>query len=103
MSTERPTPETDAYLIEMGDSAYCDFSGERHIDTSFARKLERERDEAREKLEAMRSAIKETSDSFASLINLPLVHDLAARNSAAFACWTAATSALANLKPSLKP
>ena len=49
-SEQQPTLETDAYLITMGDSAYCDFSGDTHIDTYFARKLERERDEARKHL-----------------------------------------------------
>ena len=46
--TQRPTPETDA-------------ASDKHPSwpataTSFARKLERERDEAREQLEAMREA-----------------------------------------------
>jgi hypothetical protein len=53
MNTPRPTPETDA---EVG---YFDL--ETAVSADFARKLERERDEAREQLEAMREAIKEVS------------------------------------------
>lgn len=54
-TTQRPTPETDAVI-----KAAIQNEDEDHERLAyFARKLERERDEAREQLEAMREAIKE--------------------------------------------
>ena len=57
MSTPRPTPETDAAEINLGSA--CGQFSEWYVKPSFARKLERERDEAREQLKAMRGAIRE--------------------------------------------
>ena len=57
MSTpaQRPTPETDSAQHANRWEGYpvCNM-----VDADFARKLERERNEAREQLEAMREAIK---------------------------------------------
>jgi hypothetical protein len=58
-TTQGPTPETDAYLASLGSHAYCDLYGEHHLEADFARKLERERDEAREQNQTMREAIKD--------------------------------------------
>lgn len=61
MSTPRPTPETDA---EVG---YFDL--ETAVSADFARKLERERDEARDQLEAMREAIKKGYDALTGCVD----------------------------------
>lgn len=55
-TTQRPTPETDAAEINLGSA--CGQFSEWYVKPDFARKLERERDEAREQIEAMREAIK---------------------------------------------
>lgn len=49
--TQRPTPETDAFLIEGGNYSYAGLA-------DFARRLERERDEAWEKLAEHESSFK---------------------------------------------
>ena len=80
MTTEiRPTPETDAqcydceYLGGMGGKFTADAGKLRpdgeHVPADFARKLERERDEAREQLEAMREAIKDAHYALAYVHN----------------------------------
>ena len=56
-TTQRPTPETDAAEINLGSA--CGQFSEWYVKPDFARKLERERDEAREQIEAMREAIKD--------------------------------------------
>lgn len=56
MSTPRPTPETDAKA-----SPHIGFYSCATVPADFARRLERERDEAREENEAMRGAIREVS------------------------------------------
>lgn len=58
---ERPTPETDAAIHKSKKQPYRDFRARELHD--FARKLERERDEAREQLKAMRDAIKEAHEA----------------------------------------
>lgn len=61
-TTPSPTPETDAIVSnDTGDSG---FLAEL---IKICRKLERERDEAREQLQAMREAVKNTNH-FASII-----------------------------------
>lgn len=50
--SDRPTPETDAEL--HGINAVCKEDRKLDAMTSHARKLERERDEAREEIEALR-------------------------------------------------
>jgi hypothetical protein len=55
MSTPQPTPETDAVFAKQ-NGQLC---GGANLD--FARKLERERNEARDQLKAMREAIREVS------------------------------------------
>lgn len=57
-TTQRPTPETDAVANTAWDGATDDYSAYAKM-LSHARKLERERDEARVQLEAMREAIKD--------------------------------------------
>lgn len=48
-TTQRPTPETDAAEINLGSA--CGQFSEWYVKPDFARKLEHERDEAREELE----------------------------------------------------
>lgn len=47
----RPTPETDA---EVDSEMLCACYPNEYVNADFARKLERERDEAREEIEALR-------------------------------------------------
>lgn len=54
-TTPRPTPETDAVFAKQ-NGQLC---GGANLD--FARRLERERDEARDQVQAMREAIREVS------------------------------------------
>jgi hypothetical protein len=56
MSTPRPTPETDAKA-----SPHIGFYSCATVPADFARRLERERDEARDQVQAMREAIREVS------------------------------------------
>jgi hypothetical protein len=56
MSTPRPTPETDAKA-----SPHIGFYSCATVPADFARRLERERNEARDQLKAMREAIREVS------------------------------------------
>jgi hypothetical protein len=56
---ETPTPRTDEYLKSMGSHAYCNLSGCEHIDTEFARNLEREIAAMREVNEHNRKAYAE--------------------------------------------
>jgi hypothetical protein len=62
---ERPTPETDALSGNLLDAnnelpEYFEFHKNGcFVDSDFARRLERERDEAREQVAAMREAINE--------------------------------------------
>lgn len=85
--TTRPTPETDDFILYMVRTD--------HNWRKFARGLERQRDEAREQMQAMREAIKEAHEALKELrsfyiefINLP-------------PC--AANAALTKLQPFLKP
>lgn len=59
----RPTPETDAAALKgayFKDAAdYPETKGKQLVHIDDARKLERERDEAKEQLEAMRTVIKQ--------------------------------------------
>lgn len=87
MSTPRPTPETDAAEINLGSS--CGQFSKWYVKPGFARKLERQRDEAREQLEAMREAIKEAA---------PLVECLRGGHR-----HPQAEAALAKLQPHLYP
>ena len=48
MPNERPTPETDSSTFYMSDDNFSPVTNQ-----AFARRLERERDEAREKLDAV--------------------------------------------------
>lgn len=75
----RPTPETDSqcydceYRGHMG-SVFTAEAGKSHpygdhVSADFARKLERERDEAREQLQAMREAIKEGYDALTECVD----------------------------------
>jgi hypothetical protein len=62
MSTPPPTPETDSksgYPDDSGCWKYNDLG--LYVDADFARRLERERDEARDQVQAMREAIREVS------------------------------------------
>lgn len=61
-ATPRPTPETDAESINGAHHPQFVFS-------DFARKLERERDEAREQVEAMREAIKEAYEALTGCVD----------------------------------
>ena len=63
MSTPRPTPETDAEVKDF-DAPWL-----YYVNADFARKLERERDEAREQLEAMREAIKKGHDALTGCVD----------------------------------
>ena len=56
MTTAAPTPETDEYMASLEGHAYCDLYGTHHLDADFARRLERERDEARNALRLAESA-----------------------------------------------
>lgn len=62
-TTQRPTPETDAAALKgayFKDAAdYPETKGKQLLHIDDARKLERERDEAREELATMREAIRE--------------------------------------------
>jgi len=100
-STQRPTPETNAAW------ATWPYAGPG-VHANFARKLERERDEARAELDAMREAIMEAHD---------LIKDCSARASDttitmhpddhAKGCiddiWEWSDAALAKLQPFIKP
>jgi hypothetical protein len=71
MSTPPPTPETDSksgYPDDSGCWKYNDLG--LYVDADFARRLERERDEAREENEAMREAIRVAHDSLKAIDNL---------------------------------
>lgn len=65
-TNERPTPETDAeelhdpYLVR--ELPFC------VVRIDFARRLERERDEARAELAAMREAMREAEASLAGMV-----------------------------------
>ena len=61
----RPTPETDALRksIDSGANAEAEM-------TSFARKLERERDEAREELKKLEGAYEDATNYYARMIEL---------------------------------
>jgi len=50
-------------------------------------------------IQAMREAIKEAYLAFGALVELPLICDLAARNSAVFTRWNAAKKTLTKLQP----
>lgn len=97
-TTPRPTPETDAAALKgayFNDAAdYPETKGKQLVHIDDARKLERERDEAKEQLEAMRTAIKEASKIVVS-IQLNDIFEETMRNHAAYA--------LAKLQPFLKP
>ena len=59
--SERPTPETDAFAIKLKTTC-----GEKHwVPVDFARKLERERDEAR----AERDAWRNHAERFAAILS----------------------------------
>ena len=62
---ERPTPETDAAQFEFCVGYERDGSSktELFVEYDFARRLERERDEAREQNAAMREAIREAHEA----------------------------------------
>lgn len=60
-TTPRPTPETDAEVKDF-DAPWL-----YYVNADFARKLERERDEAHEQLKAMREAIKEAYEALKEL------------------------------------
>lgn len=55
-TTQRPTPEVNAHRDEMN---HYEFDEELALTYELAKRLECERDEARDQLEAMREAIKE--------------------------------------------
>lgn len=61
--SERPTPETDArtYIPVLGAST---------VPAEFARKLERERDEAREELKKLEGAYEDATNYYARMIEL---------------------------------
>lgn len=63
MSTTLTTPETDAATFKILSSLQS--GTEKVVHAEICAKLERERDEAREQLKAMREAIREVFDSFA--------------------------------------
>jgi len=52
---ERPTPETDTNVGEWGEGKFWDHPKGRIVEADFARKLERERDELRKKLDFLQS------------------------------------------------
>lgn len=110
MSDIRPTPETDAKAREEEKAGFDPES----VCADFARRLERERDEVREQLKAMRDAIKEACEALADLAErweeTPEWHNMAEHNSAW--CGKIFTNvrqckksheALAKLQPFLKP
>jgi len=89
----RPTPETNAvaWVVAFG---YQHLNEDIEVvDAECARQLERERDEAREQLEAMREAIKEVS----------LQLTFAEKVSRTSVLHIYVYDALAKLKPFIKP
>ena len=60
-TTPRPTPETNAEVKDF-DAPWL-----YYVNADFARKLERERDEARDQLKAMREAIEEAYEALKEL------------------------------------
>lgn len=116
MSDIRPKPETDAILaiLDPKCTPYSDNAEQLEKLAGFARKLERERDEVREQLKAMRDAIKEACEALADLAErweeTPEWHNMAEHNSAW--CGKIFTNvrqckksheALAKLQPFIKP
>lgn len=92
-TTSPPTPETDAALVDHMPKDATEWSEHYLALCIHSRKLERERDEARDQLKAMREAITEVFNSFA---------DEPASDSA----WLLddrQTAALAKLQPFIKP
>jgi hypothetical protein len=91
-SEQRPTPETDAATFEAVVGCYPDGSTatESVVDSNITRKLERERDEARQQLEAMREAVVQLRDS------LEVGKD-------SVETWDWCNTTLAKLQPFLKP
>ena len=121
-TTQRPTPETDAAEINLGSA--CGQFSEWYVKPDFARKLEHERDEARERaeskhglwmaelsrvtglekqLEAMREAIKEACEALKAISRST---DYAGDHGSAMVATKdaiTAKTALAKLQPFLKP
>ena len=105
-TTQRPTPETDdavrkgAYLTH---GEYPETCGKQIVHIDFARKLERERDEAREQLEAMCVAIKEACEALKAISRST---DYAGDHGSAMVATKdaiTAKTALAKLQPYIKP
>ena len=65
-TTQRPTPDTDEAEINLGSA--CGQFSEWYVKPDFARKIERERDEVREQLEAMRNERDQLSRDLSSLL-----------------------------------
>jgi predicted ribosome quality control (RQC) complex YloA/Tae2 family protein len=61
--SDRPTPETDA-------AERMAYSQEYMVETEFARKLERERDEAREEANKLSGAYEDATNYYARIIEL---------------------------------
>lgn len=98
-TTQQPTPETDDKQLHVSDAASEYANGKQTwrvvIPFEFSRKLERQRDEAREQLEAMREAIKEAYEAIKAV---PLEYD-----ARFFRAGKWSEVALTKLKPFLKP
>ena len=93
---QRSTPETDQAWAKWP------YAGPG-VHANFARKLERERDEAREQLEAMREAIKEACEALKAISRST---DYAGDHGSAMVATKdaiTAKTALAKLQPLLKP
>jgi len=87
MRKPRPTPETDAVFAKQ-NGQLC---GGANLD--FARKLERERDEARDQLQAMREAIEDVNKILLSIQRNDIFEETMRNH---------ATCALAQLQPFIK-
>lgn len=88
MSTPRPTPETDAEVKDFDAPWFY------YVNADFARKLERERDEAHEQLKAMREVIEDVNKILLSIQRNDIFEETMRNH---------ATCALAKLQPFIKP
>lgn len=90
-NSQRPTPETDAEVKRIQADQSIFVCEEFNVLSDFTRNLERQRDEARQQLEAMREAIKEAHEALE--ISSRSLHG---------SSYYKAQSALAKLQPFLK-
>ena len=105
-TTPLPTPETDAEARKChGIPDGFNLPKFSYVTSAFASKLERERDEAREQLKAMREAIKEAwiQVKYAESGFAGLALRVCPNDSAVDLVLSRMTKALAKLQPFIKP